>query len=571
MGAMVRIRRRARVWLVAGGCVVLLCAVLGLALAPRVMEQIRAARAERLFEQSLEASAAGNHREAFDRGAAAANMRPEDGRMVRQAARAALDHGHISMGEWWQRALLFPELDVEATTRFAETLLEQGAVAEAHRLLERLAGEAMDDARVTELRIRALRLLRRHGEARRVGETFLESQPAAPGVEVEYLAALLSIPAGDARATAFSRLRAHADADEGVPALGVLRQGVRLPDIDAGLREALLERLHGHPEATRSDRLYARAMQVRFGMIEWASVRDEVYGAFSPGDPAERAELMAWMNSFGLEEEVRAGFSLAEAREDEAALQAYLQALVAGDERDLRRVVEITFEPADALPLSLADIFMWRAQALARLGERGEARSTLRQAADVVELNHFRSLETFLLRHGEWEVLKTLYRRLLDSSMTRALGERRLLMAHYQTGEERELFAMLDAGGFDLGRADASFRGFLAYLEVIHGRNTENARRRLEGLVAEYPAVADFRILLALDYALHRRGALARELLANLPDMPPDSPRHVLFARALLNELLRMGDERLTEAGDRMSGAPLLPREQQLWYGVRAG
>ncbi len=555
-----KLSKSARAWLLTGAAILVIGGIIALVAFRPALERVRTLRAEALLEESLEASAAGEHRVAMERAVSASQMRPENHAAIRQAARAALDYGHASAGEWWRRALELPQLDVEPTLRFVDILVARNEVVEAHRILERLAFQEPENAEVAQQRIQNFRALRRYGDARNLAEDFLRRHPNAAGVEAEYFATLLSTPTDEAQEAAARIIRDLAASEN--PELELLRRAVQVPSEDMGLRLQLTQRLREAPEATRTDRLLALALQLRFELIEWDAVREDVRKAFVLENPEEVAELIAWMNASGLSAQVREDFDLEALQGDEESLRMMLQALLEGPEEALRQVLDLTYASADSNALSLAESLLWRSRALVALGQGEEALATLKRSVDAAESGEFSRIEMFLLDLEQWDVLKKLYERMTEHPRTANVGKRRLLMAHYQLGEERELLRLLEGTSFDEQRTSPSFDALTYYLRILYDRNAVEARRALESLVAQYPAVVDFRILLALNYALENQLQVAHALLAGTPEVPASGPRHVALARAVAARLVDLPGDDGGPSG--LATKSLLPKERQL-------
>ncbi len=558
-----RVRRRKLIIAVVG-----LVVVAGLAawlLAEPVVSMVRQHRADTLFEASVEAQEAGDYREAFERAVAADRLRPNDPAIIRQAARAALDYGHVSTPQWWGRVLTLREVDVDSTLRFTRGLLDARAYADAQRFVERMTAQAPDNPEVAVLRVQLLRHYRRIDEARRIAERFIAAETATPELEFEYVSLLLSSRDPEDRQAGEERLRLLVER-EGATGRAAMRRIVLASEIDAEYRRETARRLLAAPENDRRDRLLARAVQLRYGWIEWEAMEADVLAEFDMDESLDKQEFMAWLNGMGLGHVVRDRFAAEDFLEDGDALRLVLEAMLEGEPADFRRVEELTFRPMDALPLPAHEVFLFRARAQAALGRRDEARSTVTRAIDAADLADFEPIERYLLGMREWEPLKRMYNRLLDSSRTEAIGQRRLLTAHYEMGEEADLLRVLREVSVNPDRDSPTVLGFVSYLRVLHDVDAAEGRRVLEALVGDYATVIEFRYLLALAYNLGGHGDFARTLVEEMPVLDYELPRYVRMARYVLRSAAPSGEGGISwdREEERLLQANLLPKERQL-------
>ncbi|MCC5805499.1 MAG: hypothetical protein JJU00_04135 [Opitutales bacterium] len=559
-----RVRRRKLIIAAVG--MVLVAVLAAWFLAEPVVSMVRNHRADTLYAASVEAHEAGDYREAFEKAVAADGLRPDDPAIIRQASRAALDYGHVSTPQWWGRVLTLREVDVDSTLRFTRGLIDGRAYADAQRFVERMTAQEPDNPEVALLRVQLLRHYRRIDEARRIAERFIAAETATPELEFEYVSLLLSSREPEDRRAGAERLRQLVER-EGGTGRAAMRRIVLASEIEAEYRREVARRLLEAPENDRRDRLLARAVQLRHGWVEWKAMEADVIAEFDMDERLDKHEFMAWLNGMGLEHVVRDRFVPEDFMEDGDGLSLVLEAMLDGEPADLRQVEEFTFRPMDALPLPPHEVFLQRARAQAALDRIDEARSTVMRAIDAADLADFEPIERYLLGMREWEPLKRMYNRLLESGRTEAMGQRRLLTAYYELGEEADLMRVLREVTVNPERDSPTVLGFVSYLRILHDVDAAAGRRVLESLVGDYGTVIEFRYLLALAYRMGGYEEFARALVEEMPVLDYELPRYVRMARFVLRSAAPSGGEggiSWEREEERLLQANLLPKERQL-------
>jgi thioredoxin-like negative regulator of GroEL len=167
------------------------------------------------------------------------------------------------------------------------------------------------------------------------------------------------------------------------------------------------------------------------------------------------------------------------------------------------------------------------------------------------------ALASNLFRAGEWKLLQqVLARRLLEDPDNPALLVK-LLAAHYHSGDAAalpDLLARIKPGALE---SQPVWESFVHYLNLLNGGFEPDLHLRMEQLLARYPEVFEYRLVLALSFLLQGQAQLARGLIVDMPDLPPATARHLRVCAVILGmpeaDLILPGEKDL-----------LLPRERAL-------
>lgn len=551
------------IWVGVGLAVLMVLAAVAVIALPHALRQASEIRAAQHLEASFEAFSEGDYRVAFERANSANSLRRGDARTVEQLAVSALRFRHQTTARWWREWLEFPSVELESMLEYVSFLMGGGHHEEASLFLNRLHRDYPTDARVAAYRLRVLRELRRYTEARSFGQGFIAAEEADAAVLAEYAATLLSIPDEDLRREAREIMQeiARAEGEESLQALRIL---TLLTDSPSSFKVEAARRIEAHPSATRSDRLLVWSVLLREGNVAWEEIVGDVEREFAAAEGENLGELMAWLNTVGRPDEVLHRFSIEDVERDGPLFREFMEAKIRSeDPAQLRDAIELTFRPVDTLPLEPSEVFLLRARAQFAAGAASEAEQSLTSAVDLVEFERIRSLERFLYTINARELLERLYTRMLDNRRVALMARIRLLSLYYAAGDEEATLGAMDSLDMEDLTGYPPVLNLVAYLRIIYRRDATGAQRALEELTARFPDIIDFRFTLAFHYALNNRVALARELIHNAPELPPNAPRQQILAAAIV--FAAVGDEALAnEYFDRLSRHMLLPRESQL-------
>jgi hypothetical protein len=303
------------------------------------------------------------------------------------------------------------------------------------------------------------------------------------------------------------------------------------------------------------DRLYAAGIQVKSGERDLASLEGIIQEVVDSGEKEALENLLrwsVWMGQSGLILD-QLGWDLY--REAGGAAEPYFEAmLAAGRYRELIALSERAYgDSGEDAPLYL----YYRARAWQRLGDWEQANATLQLAVQVVDPDETDKLERKLFADQQWELLIRLYQRLLNEEPENLLFQQKYIAASYYLGNQdvlEEQLATIDLTRFE---GQPAIQGFILYLRVILFNAAEKDHELLEKLLADYPEIFDFRLILGASYLLHGEPEVARSFLEGMPELTVRAPRFLRVSALMLG----LSGKDLIPATEREY---LLPREQYL-------
>lgn len=498
--------RPIRIILIAAAGLLLLAVVsAGLAYRFGLRDTVNEWRAARMLEKAESAFSGENWTDAA-RLARAAHFLDRDNRaidlLVARSLMKLRDPGTV---DWWKRVLDEPELPVDELRTVTRAVLRQGNLADGLMLLAELFERDPDGVETSELWLTALGMQRRYGTLRAQLERLLEGG--------------------------------------GVLSVKAARELVARPGAEANLRQraaAVLLESGKDP----LDRLYGLA--IRDGGS--AAVGEAVQRLMDQPTAADLEALLRWAVWSNREHAVLAALSFGAYRQSGAQPGPWLNALYRTG--NYPEIISLTGENnRDAASLA------WRALAFSETGEKERALTALDLAIETARPEDYPLIESTLAGMDEWERLK----RFLEARLKEAPGEPgllvRLLGAEYHGGDAFRMAVLLrkiEAGALE----DQPVReSFTAYLRLLEEGFMEETHANLEDLVARYPEVAEYRLVLALSFLLQGRFDLARGLAAETARPSPGAPRHLRVAASIL------GIPDLLAPKERAS---LLPQERLL-------
>jgi len=527
----------------------------------------KAVRAERLLEESREFTRQQNKAKAYEKALSAHFLNPTDEEILLALANAAIDHRHASALEWWPRVIGSKLRTAEDLKKYVDFLLRTRNSEEAAKYISLLAEELPDDVEVGLMQLRILKEQRKLQEAVNLARNWIDRGYDSEELYRSYIEGLMGLPYEGFRDEARRFLESLIGREDATGRMA-LRFLVRFPNVDEEQRRDYLARLQRHPIAENIDRLALYQYEIATREVDFATIRDEVLGLFDREDPEQRGELAGWLANMGYANEVLQLIDAESARKDGQLFLLFMNAKIATGAA--LEVYETTLMPPDQLPVERADNLLLRARALEALGRTSEYRETLDNIARTIDLKEFEKVETVLLRSGHWDTLETLYRRLLQNDFTAPLGKRKLLAAHYYLGDEEALLALLGSLKIDEFDDNPPIQNFVAYLNILHNRDTATSRAAVESLVAKYPRSIDFRLTLALILFLEGKVDSAHELLINMPELDRSAPRYFLVIAATV--LSAHGDEEKARAiFQQIELSNMIPRERRLLINAQRG
>lgn len=366
--------RRLLVWAPVIAVAVVLCGATGFHL-------FTGWRARDLATQAVAQAQKGEARFARLQMYSASSLRPNDPAVKRAAAMVESRLGNPEAVRWWEEVpedadLSGEEIEVRAEVmsrhgseeQFAaavSALEKQGETGRAAELramrslrsgnfkaaIELLRGVAVDDH---ERRLRLLQLL-----VARYEPVLGKRPPASPeeAAAVEEMSSLVD---------------QLADTPSGEMALGL---GVDVSFLPAGKRTEWAELVWRKASPENPALLLAADHLVRSGASSVDDVSSELGKFYDNATIAQQAQLAAWLNRRGRQQEALALVTAERATQDAAAYQVRSEALMAaGDWEELRQLGDTASPAPQSLQLSV------KALAAHRLGDAGAAQEALRQA-----------------------------------------------------------------------------------------------------------------------------------------------------------------------------------------------
>ncbi|NDV61424.1 hypothetical protein G0Q06_03070 [Puniceicoccales bacterium CK1056] len=174
--------------------------------------------------------------------------------------------------------------------------------------------------------------------------------------------------------------------------------------------------------------------------------------------------------------------------------------------------------------------------------------------ADAGETNKLASL---LSRKGEWALLQQLMERQLAEDPDNPEYLVKLIGAYYYAGNPTPLAPLVERLAPRSLETQPVWESFVSYLRLLIDGYEAEHHQRLESLLASYPEIFEYRLVLGLSFLLNGQQGLAQGLARDMPDVPLSTARHL----RVLAMLLGMPGDELLRPEERDQ---LLPRERYL-------
>lgn len=494
----------------------------------------KAWRSEILVAQSQDAAANNNIGEAFQKALSAHYLNPEDSDIMLNLARQSAKVDHPQNLKWWLSVLNHPDITPEDRLSFLELCLRRGQLTTALNYLPSLADGLPDTKESWALQLEMLRQSRQFP----VIIDFVTKKLAAGHQDWELHRALVdartAIPSAESRKAAIEHLRTITEPGSPVE-LRAMRSIVYLRDITSQERNTYIDRILAHPDATREDKLlsYTMAIRSRSEKYTYQGVKDSVIQLFNFKDMEDLELYASWLDFIGEPEEAIKIIEESRLKPTRAAFVSLLRSKLATGQVD--EAFDLTLESVDKSPLDEVESILARAATLRSQGLQKEAREALVAATQVASVEQATLVERELLLLDEYELLISMYQRLMREPGYSLNGKAKLLSAYYNARDENGLLSTLHGINIDEYQSQPSVLNFIAYLEIVYGRRVGPARRALEQLCSRYPNVADFRLTLGLAYLRSGEAKVAR-LLVGEPRLYPDinNRQHLQVAAATI-------------------------------------
>lgn len=546
-----------RIWIILGGLVGLLGLMVLVAFLARdqIREGINNWRADGLLAEAREAFAAENWAQASRKGIAAHYLRSGDAEVDLLVARAMLKQRQSSTVEWWKRVADQPDLPTAELRELTEILLNSNRLEDGLYFLNRLVELDGMSAETHRLWFQALQMQARYSNSMNLAADLIDRGSSEWDIHRHYVSMQEAL-AGEKGSTA-AREHLLKLMQEG-SALGAhaAREIAGRRDYPVEDRLVAARFLDANAE-TQMDRLYALSVQVREGE-EAASVlepvQDAILGEPGRGDLAELGRWSLWMGR-------PAWFADAVAYEDFIANgnepELYLRILIEAGYP--QRLLDLAQRLGTSGGSDSPSFLYFRATALRNLGQVQQAETTLNLATQVLDSKGSQLMERYLLLDNRWDLLRKLYENQLRETPDNPRILQKLISVHYFLGEQDPLEGLVARIDLEDFQASPGMLAFMLYLKLIVARSADELPQYdVEGYLARYPEIFDFRLILGVDYFIQGQGELARQLAENMQPLPLTAPRHLRVCAILLGEGTTqelLGPAEITD---------LLPRERFL-------
>jgi tetratricopeptide (TPR) repeat protein len=538
--------------------IIALLVVLGLGavvflLKDQLIQQINEARGDRLFEQAQEAFEEERWEAASRMGTAAHYLKPEDEAIQLLVARAFLKQRRGEAVHWWKQVLDSGDLPLDELQILTSALMNSNQLEEALPFLARLVELEPNDPETQRLWLRSLQLQRRLSKVMELSSGFVREGSEDWSIHRQYIRMQDSLAGSEGVERANAHLRELITLDNPLSLLAARELGVR-DDISSEDRLLVAGYLERQGEDSL-DGLLAKSLMVKEGMLDLEELTSPAMAALEGAEDPDLDQLMRWSLWMGVSKWLTEAIDWREYQQKGGDADLYFMALLRqGAYRSLIQLTESEIsgeEEASALHL------YYRARAWEELGNLEQALQTLNLAIDVVDPGSSMALERYLVRDNRWDLLVRLYAMLLEENPGNIVYRQKNLAALYYIGDQEGLQVAL--GNVEIEEFDEqpALQAFVIYLKMLVEGHSMDYHERLEDLMAEYPDIFDYRLVLGVSYRLLGEDDVGRSLIDGMPDLTLAAPRYIRVSSALLGQ----SAERVLEPGE---WEYLLPKELYL-------
>jgi thioredoxin-like negative regulator of GroEL len=542
-----------RKFLVIGLVSVIALGGLAFLLRETIMDRVNRVRAERMYAQAVAAF----EEESWDRaarlGTAAYYLAPKNEDIQLVIARSLFKQRSPGAVGWWLEALDHPDIPVDELRELTSILLNARKMEEGMVFLNRLVQLDANNPETRRLWLRSLEQQRRLAGVMELSGRLVEQGSEDWTVHQQYLVLQRAMggEAGEQRVAEHLEELIESDSSLSLMAARELASRGAISEEQRLLAARyLLENAEDD-----LDRLYAASLEVRAGIRDNAELLPIIERIAAEGSAAALRDLMRW--SIWMDQPARATQVLdwATYRERGGEAEPYFEALLAqGAYRELVQISEREFARSGPE----APLFMYyRAKGYERLGEATQAERALDFAIEVVDPERSQELERRLFLDQRWNLLRELYQALLANDPGNIVFLQKHLSACYHLGDQDELIATLERVDVEDFSGQPAIMGFILYMRILVFGAQPDDHNRLERLLAQYPEIFDFRLVLGFSFLLQGDLPLAHGFLEGMPELTLRAPRFLRICAVILGH----STENLIAPGEREY---LLPREKLL-------
>ena len=510
-------------------------------------------RADRIFAKAQEAFEAENWVDASRLGTAAHHLRNGDMEIDLLVARALLKQRNAATVAWWNLVLDRPELPVEELRQLTASLLATRRVEEVLPFLSRLVELDGDNPETHRLWLQSLQLQHRYGKVRSLASEFAQTGSEDWDIHRAYLRMQLGGTGKADLQPVIDHLLKLIEAD-GPLALNAARELLSIEDLSMEPLNRAASYLSEHAQDIL-DELYAKSAQVKAGETPRKDLDPILNRVLEQPEQGHLQQLLNWSRWMGAGQWYLENIDWETYQANGGAPEGYL-GLLASEQR-YEQLLELAAESASIGGESIGTFLYYRSVALQETGQPEDAKATLNLAVETVNPADYAVLERYLARDGHWDLLSQLYDSILANDPDNKTYRVKQLGTLYYTGRQDDMGPTLEALSIGDFENQPDIQGFILYARLLENGFDADTHKQLESLMARYPEIFDFRLILAVSYILQNRAALATGLIADMPDLGLNAPRYLRVSAAIIkgstDDLLLLG-----EMGS------LLPREQFL-------
>lgn len=495
-----------------------------------IKETINGIRSERLVTKAEEAFSQDLWEQAARQGKAAYYLDGENKAIQLLVARALLKQRDRSAVDWWKLVIDEPDLPVEELRLLTEVLLTSGELEDGMAFLGRLMVLDGDNPETRRLWLTALQMERRYSRMLTLAGELAGSGSEDWSIHQLHMSMQESFAGKGGEKLVIEHLRSLVEED-GPLSLRAARELAAHPTVDAETRLLATNYLEENAQDDL-DILYGRSIEVKAGIL----VRDELFPILDRilEEPTreEVEELTRWAGWMGAVPWFLENITWDAYTATGADADLYLGLLY--NEGAYQRLLSLTEREYTERRAGSSALLYYRAAALEQLGMLEEAKAALELAVEVVDPTQAADIEGFLVRDNRWNLLVRLYEIILQDEPGNPVYLLKALGAYYYLGDQTSLegtLEQIELGEYDSEPGKASF---LLYLRLLLDGYSPELNRRIESLMAQYPEVFEFRLVLGVSYLLQGSPDVASGFLAGMPQLGRNSPRYLRVAAILL-------------------------------------
>jgi len=551
--------------------VLTLCAA---AVAPLAIRFAKNVRAEQHLQSAQDAYEAAEYDEAFRKLQSAGNLAPDNLEVERLLGPFANKINHRRALDWWLEAASEGLLDPDSVKDMIAHAHETGQFEAAGPFLEKALEDFPKDEELRTQQLAYLQYQRKDLEAFHLARSLLQEGILNPVVRSYYLFLSFTLPQiskeYESESIRFLKEFARDDNPDGLTALRILLD--TWPRLDQASRDFVSSRLANHPNADLLDHLHILARKAqrtltRQGALEaafelYANIAQDkevrIVRAGADMDSTAEAVFADWLNQQGFHEACVQFVQDLDPELNQSLSFARIMALI-----KLGKVDQASQFILSTETLTLLQKLYLRVLSLERQGKQKEREGLLELMVSVVDSSEVDWLEPILLLRERNDLVIEMYQRLEQTLQDPFPAQMKLLQHYYRQGKGSALTHLtkkLDPANLDRLPVQKSL---LLYLQLITKQDVEKTRREMEKLVAAFPGIIDYRILLALAYAVSGETEEAGKLLNSFATGLIPDRRNLLVGAAYVHQQ----NNSLTRARDifaRIDPEQLMPLERAL-------